>query len=171
MSATNDLLDKKDEQIARLQRELTQAKERLDRYDRRSESGESLGDLFDAIERAESAERQLSLTKEMHRIDKEAFHLCDAKATELSAKMAVITKSAWAVLKSPLFCSEVFVELEETLTNLPEQSQKLLAVVEAAEKLKFSAYPAHGSGFVIIVSEGNVNALEKAVRALRGGKE
>lgn len=48
---------------------------------------------------------------------------------------------------------------------------RLLAIEKAAAALQFSAYPAHGSGFVIIVSGGSINDLKDALmsnQALEG---
>lgn len=40
---------------------------------------------------------------------------------------------------------------------------RLRKIETAARALKFSAYPAHGSGFVLQVTDGNVNDLEAAL--------
>ncbi len=42
----------------------------------------------------------------------------------------------------------------------------LEALYEAARELRFDAYPAHGSGFVLIVSGGNTDDLIAALAAL-----
>ena len=43
--------------------------------------------------------------------------------------------------------------------------ERLRKIETAARALKFSAYPAHGSGFVLQVSGGNINNLEAALAA------
>lgn len=48
---------------------------------------------------------------------------------------------------------------------LVEEVERLRRVVIAARSLKFDVYPAHGSGFVTIVSEGNGD-LQDAIAAL-----
>lgn len=40
---------------------------------------------------------------------------------------------------------------------------RLRKIEAAARALEFSAYPAHGSGFVLAVSGGNVDDLRKAL--------
>lgn len=50
--------------------------------------------------------------------------------------------------------------------KLCAENARLRAVVDAARKLKFGAYPAHGSGFVTIVTEGGVRELRDAFDAL-----
>lgn len=40
---------------------------------------------------------------------------------------------------------------------------RLRRIENAARALKFSAYPAHGSGFVLIVSDGSINDLAAAL--------
>lgn len=42
--------------------------------------------------------------------------------------------------------------------------QRLVELYEIAKELKFSSYPAHGSGFVLIVTGGNVDDLAKAIK-------
>lgn len=42
--------------------------------------------------------------------------------------------------------------------------ERLRKIEAAARALKFSAYPAHGSGFVISVTGGNINDLEAALK-------
>ena len=49
--------------------------------------------------------------------------------------------------------------------------QRLWELYEVAKKLKFSAYPAHGSGFVLTVTDGNINDLEAAISAVETLKE
>ena len=51
---------------------------------------------------------------------------------------------------------------------LADEVERLRKIETAARALKFSAYPAHGSGFVMQVSGGNINDLESALAA---GKE
>jgi hypothetical protein len=41
---------------------------------------------------------------------------------------------------------------------------RLRKIETAARALKFSAYPAHGSGFVMQVHGGNINDLEAALK-------
>lgn len=43
------------------------------------------------------------------------------------------------------------------------EMHRLRKIEAAARALEFSAYPAHGSGFVLIVSRGNVDDLRKAL--------
>ena len=43
--------------------------------------------------------------------------------------------------------------------------ERLRKIETAARALKFSAYPAHGSGFVMQVSGGNINDLEAALKS------
>ncbi|MGC1358445.1 MAG: hypothetical protein WA851_22110 [Xanthobacteraceae bacterium] len=44
-----------------------------------------------------------------------------------------------------------------------DKNERLHKIEAAAKALKFSAYPAHGSGFVLIVSGGNISGLEAAL--------
>jgi hypothetical protein len=44
-----------------------------------------------------------------------------------------------------------------------DEIERLRAIETAARALKFAAYPAHGSGFVITVTGGNINDLEAAL--------
>lgn len=52
---------------------------------------------------------------------------------------------------------------EETILDLHAEIERLRRIESAARALKFSAYPAHGSGFVMQVSDGNINDLESAL--------
>lgn len=56
------------------------------------------------------------------------------------------------------------------LKSQPDLSGAKQAVVEAASKLKFGAYPAHGSGLVLIVTDGNVDELRAALDALQSAQ-
>ena len=47
--------------------------------------------------------------------------------------------------------------------NDDDEIDRLRKIEDAARALKFALYPAHGSGFVVIVKEGNVNALRSAL--------
>ncbi len=49
--------------------------------------------------------------------------------------------------------------------------ERLRKIETAARALKFSAYPAHGSGFVIQVSGGNIQDLEEALAAPRAMRQ
>jgi hypothetical protein len=53
----------------------------------------------------------------------------------------------------------------DDLVELKAEIERLRKIETAARALKFSAYPAHGSGFVIQVSGGNINDLEHALDA------
>jgi hypothetical protein len=44
--------------------------------------------------------------------------------------------------------------------------QRLWELYQVAKQLKFSAYPAHGSGYVTTVTGGNINDLEAAIEAV-----
>ena len=46
-----------------------------------------------------------------------------------------------------------------------DEIERLRKIEVAARALKFSAYPAHGSGFVIQVHGGNINDLEAALNS------
>jgi hypothetical protein len=60
--------------------------------------------------------------------------------------------------------AEMEVEhLAEQCDTLLRENERLRKIETAARALKFSAYPAHGSGFVIQVSGGNINDLEAAL--------
>ena len=48
-----------------------------------------------------------------------------------------------------------------------DEIERLRKIETAARVLKFSAYPAHGSGFVITVTGGNINDLEAALAGTR----
>lgn len=52
-------------------------------------------------------------------------------------------------------------------TCSPETVLALEAVSRASSALKFGAYPAHGSGFVMIVTGGNIDDLAAALSRLR----
>jgi hypothetical protein len=41
--------------------------------------------------------------------------------------------------------------------------ERLRKIERAAQALRFSPYPAHGSGFVMIVSGGNINDLKDSL--------
>lgn len=51
----------------------------------------------------------------------------------------------------------------------PALLTRLLDVVEAASKLRFEPYPAHGVGFTMRVAGGDVTKLTEALTALRRG--
>ena len=53
-------------------------------------------------------------------------------------------------------------EIMETAASEIERLRKIEA---AARALKFSAYPAHGGGFVMQVSGGNINDLDAALKS------
>ena len=66
--------------------------------------------------------------------------------------------------------------LEEKLEEAKQERNKMRVIVEAARKLTFGAYPAHGSGFVLIVTGGNVDDLAAALsspapKGVTGGDE
>jgi len=59
------------------------------------------------------------------------------------------------------------IDLEKKLIkaeNVIESSNK---IIEAAKALKFYAYPAHGSGYIMSV-EGNINDLQDAIAEYEG---
>jgi hypothetical protein len=47
--------------------------------------------------------------------------------------------------------------------DLHEEIMRLRKIEVAARALQFSVYPAHGSGYVITVTGGNINDLEDAL--------
>lgn len=48
-----------------------------------------------------------------------------------------------------------------------DEIERLRKIERAAQALKFSAYPAHGSGFVITVTGGNIDDLKAALAGTR----
>jgi len=64
------------------------------------------------------------------------------------------------------FSKGVASNIDEAIAEI----KRLRGIEDAAKALKFSAYPAHGSGFVLIVSGGNVNELAAAL-GQSAGKE
>ena len=60
-------------------------------------------------------------------------------------------------------------QIESALATPSPRAEALMKIVGAAQKLKFGGYPAHGSGFVTIVTEGNVDDLAEALRAYQEG--
>ena len=78
----------------------------------------------------------------------------EAEIERLTAELAHIHKdrTAWAN-----------VELSEENDRLIAENERLRKIETAARALKFSAYPAHGSGFVLQVHGGNINDLEAAL--------
>jgi hypothetical protein len=64
-----------------------------------------------------------------------------------------------------LWSADEFPKMRAILATL-EAQPALLAVVEAARKLEFSAYPAHGSGLVTIVTAGDIGELQASLGAL-----
>lgn len=53
--------------------------------------------------------------------------------------------------------------IDKTRAEAADEIERLRAIEMAARALQFSAYPAHGSGFVTVVSGGNINDLERAL--------
>lgn len=100
--------------------------------------------------------------------------LSAAEATEsLRTQLATVTReSDAAVAREAVMYSALGQIVGETARAAIVQchrAEALLRVVEAAQALKFGAYPAHGSGFVVIVTEGNVDDLADALRAYQEG--
>lgn len=46
--------------------------------------------------------------------------------------------------------------------------ERLNQVYEAARKLKFGSYPAHGAGFIIRVIDGDISELQAAIESVEG---
>jgi hypothetical protein len=59
----------------------------------------------------------------------------------------------------------------EMLGEMEAEIERLRAVERAARALKFAAYPAHGSGFVLQVTGGNINDLEAALSSVTAHQE
>ena len=58
------------------------------------------------------------------------------------------------------------IAAQQTEETLSRENAELQRVADAAAALKFGAYPAHGSGFVIIVNGGNIDDLASALAVL-----
>ena len=58
-------------------------------------------------------------------------------------------------------------DLRIAVQRQQDEIERLGKIEIAARALKFSAYPAHGRGFVLTVTDGNINDLEAALAGTR----
>jgi pilus assembly protein TadC len=58
---------------------------------------------------------------------------------------------------------EPAADVADMLRKAANEIERLRRIEDAARALRFSAYPAHGSGFVIAVTGGNIDTLRDAI--------
>ena len=59
------------------------------------------------------------------------------------------------------------MDIERLLDEAADEIERLLAIEAAARKLTFGSYPAHGTGFVTILTGGNTVDLDAALGIIK----